>query len=156
MDRAEFVAVFGTIYEHSPWVAELAWERRPFASVAALGETMRQIVDAAPVADRLALLHAHPRLGERGALSANSRAEQRGAGLHAAAAEQEERLRELNRAYEASFDFPFIIAVRGLDTGAIIAAASARLANEPEAEFREALQQVHRIAGFRLQALCGE
>ena len=33
MDRAAFVVKFGGIFEKSPWVAEEAWERRPFASL---------------------------------------------------------------------------------------------------------------------------
>src|SRR5712672_4302615 len=33
MDRTAFVQKFGGIFENSPWVAEKAWEKRPFASL---------------------------------------------------------------------------------------------------------------------------
>ena len=153
LDRAAFVAAFGAIYEHSPWVAEQAWERRPFASVVTLQQAMRACVDASTEQRQLALLRAHPRLGRRAGLTPSSQAEQTGAGLHVAANEAQRTLDELHQRYETKFGFPFIIAVRGLDTQAIIAAASVRIGHSPEAEFREALEQVHRIAGFRLADL---
>ncbi len=36
LTREEFTRVLGPIFEHSPWIAERAWARRPFASVAEL------------------------------------------------------------------------------------------------------------------------
>ena len=35
-DRDTFVALLAGTYEHSPWVAEVAWPKRPFTSLAAL------------------------------------------------------------------------------------------------------------------------
>jgi 2-oxo-4-hydroxy-4-carboxy-5-ureidoimidazoline decarboxylase len=153
LDRAAFVAALGAIYEHSPWVAEQAFAQRPFGSVTALQQALRECVDASGAERKLALLRAHPRLGRRSGLTASSQAEQTGAGLHAAAAEAQRALDDLNERYEAKFGFPFIIAVRGLDTAAIIAAAATRIGHTSETELREALQQVHRIAGFRLADL---
>ena len=36
LDQAAFVAALDGIFEHSPWVAERAWVRRPFADREAL------------------------------------------------------------------------------------------------------------------------
>ena len=34
--QADFVRALDGTYEHSPWIAERAWKRRPFKSLAAL------------------------------------------------------------------------------------------------------------------------
>ena len=45
---------------------------------------------------------------------------------------------------------PFIVAVKGMDRQAILQQFRERIHNSTEKEFRTALDQVHRIAGFRL------
>jgi nucleotide-binding universal stress UspA family protein len=55
MDRDEFVAEFGGVFEESPWIAREAWEQRPFGSVDALHAAMVAVVRAAPRERRLAL-----------------------------------------------------------------------------------------------------
>src|ERR1700684_2172888 len=62
MDRAAFVVKFGGIFEKSPWVAEEAWERRPFASLDEMHAAMVTVAKTAPAARQLALLQAHPDL----------------------------------------------------------------------------------------------
>src|ERR1700744_3420804 len=58
MDRAAFVVKFGAIFEKSPWVAEEAWDRRPFASIDDMHAAMVAVVKHAPAARELALLQA--------------------------------------------------------------------------------------------------
>src|SRR5882724_5979590 len=79
--QAQFIKTIGWIFEHSPWVAERAWHRRPFASVAHLNEMMRIEVEAASADEQLALVRAHPDLGTRATISPASVSEQAGAGL---------------------------------------------------------------------------
>jgi 2-oxo-4-hydroxy-4-carboxy-5-ureidoimidazoline decarboxylase len=152
LPREAFVGALGGIYEHSPWVAERAWDQRPFASIEALHGVMRAAVDGASSEVQLRLLRAHPDLGARLQMSAASTGEQAGAGLDRLGAGEFERLRDLNLAYRAKFGFPFILAVKGATKAEIFAALERRFGNEPEEEFREALRQVHRIAAFRLGA----
>ena len=160
-DRAtasrDFVARFGGVYEHSPWIAEDAARNGPPADPAA---AMRAIVDAAPRAAQLVLLRAHPdlagRLAVAGELTADSSAEQAGAGLDRCTPGEFAEFQELNARYRDRFGFPFILAVRGHDRASILAAFRRRIDNEPETEFREALGQVHRIAALRIAALTGE
>ena len=59
----------------------------------------------------------------------------------------------LNDRYRDKFGFPFIVAVKGLDWSGIIERMQARLPNGCEAEIATALEQVGRIARFRLEAL---
>ena len=43
-----FVTALGDVFEHSPWVAERARSKRPFASIDALHETMVAAMRSAP------------------------------------------------------------------------------------------------------------
>lgn len=155
LDQADFVAALDGIFEHSPWVAGRAWSRGPFADREALLGTLVGTMQAAPRADQLALIRAHPELAGkaavRGELTRESTREQAGAGLAACTQEEFELIQALNAAYNARFGFPFIIAVRGLTRGDIIAAMQRRLGNPDEVEFAEALTQIARIAALRLE-----
>ena len=157
MDRAAFTQALGAVFEHSPWVAERAWDARPFGDVEALHAAMCAQVAASDAATRLALLRAHPRLADKAALraglSADSQDEQRSAGLDQCSPEELAQLGQLNDAYDERFGIPFIIAVRGLGRREIIAALERRLGRSREEEFAEALRQVEAIAKLRLSAL---
>ena len=155
-DRREFVEALGWIFEASPWVAERAWEMRPFAALDALYAAMVSVVSSATKDEQLTLLRAHPDLGARAAMSDASTREQEGAGLDTLTAAEMARLQALNGAYRARFGFPFLYAVRGSTKDDILDALERRLASTPEAEHEEALQQVFRIARFRLEETIGE
>jgi 2-oxo-4-hydroxy-4-carboxy-5-ureidoimidazoline decarboxylase len=160
MDRAAFVALLGGIFEHSPWVAEIAWDARPFATVEALHEAMVAAVDGAGEAQQLALLRAHPELAGkaavRGELTHDSTQEQARAGLDRCSAEEFVRIQSLNADYNAKFGFPFIVAVKELDRVGIIDRFARRFDHDRATEIAEALAQVARIARFRLDALIAQ
>jgi 2-oxo-4-hydroxy-4-carboxy-5-ureidoimidazoline decarboxylase len=151
MDHEEFVAAIGWVFEGSPWVAERAWRRRPFATAAALHHAMASAVAHASRKEQLALIRAHPDLGERDRMTAASAGEQSGAGLDCLAPEEFERLRRLNTAYREKFGFPFIYAVKCRSKDDILAALESRLARDHDAERDAALAQIYRIAQFRLE-----
>jgi len=157
MPEAEFVQVLGGIYEHSPWFAEAAAKQRPFANVAELAAALRGAVDAAGEEAQVKLVRAHPELAGRaavrGELTAESTREQAGAGLDQCTAEEFQRLQDLNAAYNRKFGFPFILAVRGYDRHGIIDAFARRIENEPAVELQTCINQIHRIAQFRLNDL---
>jgi 2-oxo-4-hydroxy-4-carboxy-5-ureidoimidazoline decarboxylase len=159
MDRAAFVAAFGGIFEHSPWVAERAFDARPFDSAKALHSAMTTAMYGAPREAQLALLRAHPELAGRaavrGELTADSTQEQAGAGLMQCSPEEFTRITALNALYNERFGFPFIIAVKGHDRAGILAEFARRVERDPDAEFKEALGQVAAIARFRLEAQLG-
>jgi 2-oxo-4-hydroxy-4-carboxy-5-ureidoimidazoline decarboxylase len=156
LTRDAFIARFGPVYEASPWVAETVWPavaRGELDDPEALAQAMRETVDAAPRARKLALIRAHPQLAVARSMAPASVQEQRGAGLDQCSAEELAAFQDLNRAYLARFGHPCIIAVKGLSRADILAAFAARLENDAEAEFATAIAQIHRIAGFRLAAL---
>jgi 2-oxo-4-hydroxy-4-carboxy-5-ureidoimidazoline decarboxylase len=157
MSRAAFVAALGGIFEHSPWVAEHAYDARPFASLGALHDAMTRAVGSAPETMQLALIRAHPELAGkaavRGELTAESAKEQAGAGLDGCTAEEFARLHALNAAYNAKFGFPFILAVKGYDRAVILREFARRVERDGNVELDEALAQIARIARLRLDAL---
>ncbi|WP_247888445.1 2-oxo-4-hydroxy-4-carboxy-5-ureidoimidazoline decarboxylase [Azospirillum brasilense] len=162
MDRASFVARFGGVFEHSPWVAEGTWDAVNQGGnlpddAEGLHAAMVAVLRAADHDRKLALLNAHPdlagRLALRGELTADSTAEQASAGLDRCTPEEFARFTELNDAYKARFGFPFILAVKGRSRADILEAFETRLSNGPEEEFATALAQVERITWLRLQDL---
>ncbi|KTC39510.1 2-oxo-4-hydroxy-4-carboxy-5-ureidoimidazoline decarboxylase [Pseudomonas sp. L5B5] len=160
LDRTAFVEAFADIYEHSPWVAERAYDLGLDASVdqvEGLHQRMSDILLSADHARQLALVNAHPDLAGKaaiqGELTAASTNEQAGAGIHQCTAEEFQRFTELNDAYKAKFKFPFIMAVKGSDRHQILAAFETRIHNSVETEFKCALEQINKIALFRLQTL---
>jgi len=153
LDRPAFVEAIGRVFEHSPWVAERAWDSRPFADPDALHAALTGQVDRAADAERLVLLRAHPDLGARARMSDASTIEQAGAGLDSLTDDEYERLRTLTAAYRRRFGFPFLLAVKGKSKHEIFRALQARMESLPEEEYREALQQVYRIARFRLETI---
>jgi 2-oxo-4-hydroxy-4-carboxy-5-ureidoimidazoline decarboxylase len=157
---ARFVELLGAIFEHSPWVAELAYPERPFASRNELHRVMSTATRCAPEVQRMALLCQHPELAgkeaDAGTLTDDSKREQAGAGLNQCTADELLTIKSLNQAYRAKFEFPFIIAVAGLDKFQIIAAMESRLGNSIELEFDTAIGEVEKIARIRIDALIDE
>jgi len=160
LSEAQFVDRFGGIYEHSPWVAAGVWQRGLDAATDSpdgLADRLAGEVEAADTDHQMRLIRAHPDLGGRaavaGELTAESAREQAGAGLDACSPEQFQRLQALNQAYVDKFGFPFIVAVKGMQRDDILASMAERLENDADTERRRALDEIHRIARFRLHAM---
>ena len=160
MERAEFVAQFGGVFEHSPWIAERAFdlELGPAHDTAGgVHNALARVFRSASPQARLGVIQAHPDLAGKLAaarqLTAESAAEQGGAGLDALTDAERATFVELNQAYTDKFGFPFIIAVRDHDKASILAAFQTRLEQDGDAEFAQACQQVERIAALRLHDL---
>ena len=157
IDRASFVAALGHLFEHSPWVADETWPRRPFRDAAHLHTELCATMRAASPERQLALIRAHPdlagRLAQQNKLTAESTREQASAGLNQLSAEELANFQQLNDAYRARFGFPFIICARLNARAAILAAMQTRITNEPETEFQTALGEIEKIARLRLDDL---
>lgn len=154
ISRDMFMAIYGSIYEHSPWIAEKAWQQGDVDTVEALHTAMKRAVEKAGYKEQMALIRAHPDLAcAKGALTDASESEQAGAGLKQCNDAEFAEFQQLNTDYREKFGFPFIIAVKGLTRQNILHAFRARLRNETDEEFRTALNQIHKIARLRLEAL---
>ncbi len=160
MHRADFRQKFGAVYEHSAWIADNVFDRGgngflsdPDAMIVCFeSEFMATGADV-----QLAVLRAHPELAcaraEHGLLSNASRNEQSGAGLDQCTEDEFAEFSKLNAAYRNKFGFPFIIAVKGRARAEILDIMGQRLNNDPETEFNTALEQVCRIARFRVEEI---
>ncbi|RKQ84904.1 adenine deaminase [Solirubrobacter pauli] len=150
-EREAFVARYGALYEHSPWVAERAF--RPGLADGDVADALRDAVYAASEAEQLALIRAHPDLGEKvGVLTEHSRSEQAGLGLDRLPQAQYERFMATNAAYRDRFGIPFVVCVREHGSPeSILADADRRLGNTREQEIATALGEIAKIARLRLE-----
>lgn len=162
MKRKAFLDAFGGVYESSPWIADSVWVdgvNGNHDTTAGLYRAMRKVVENADETTQLALLQAHPSLAGRLAiedkLTEESKSEQASAGLDRCTPAEFEEFHALNARYREKFGFPFIMAVRGRNRQDILDSFRRRVENDRNAEFAEALEQVHRIALLRLEALFG-
>ena len=150
LDKAGFVARFGFLFEHSPWIVEKAWDYRPFADLKAMHDAMMEIVRHAKRESKLALLRAHPQLAKKVAMTTESVAEQASAGLDRLSRREYELFHRLNDTYDRRFGFPFIICVRLTDKAEILAAMERRSENTVAHEMDTALEEVGKIVWLRL------
>lgn len=155
LSRDGFIHVIGPVFEHSPWIAEATWARRPFASVEALHAALCETVRGAGEEKQLALIRAHPdlvgKLALAGQLTKESTNEQSSAGLDRLSAEEVEWFHTNNAAYKAQFGFPFIICARLNKKEAMLNGFKVRLQNSREQEVKTALEEIGKIAYLRLQ-----
>ena len=157
LSRADFVARFGGVFEHSPWVAENAWDKglnSTCETAVGLHAAMANAMAAGSDAAQLALINAHPdlagRLAKAGRLTPDSTKEQASAGLDQLTDDERSRFTTLNDAYKARFGFPFIMAVKGRSKDEILAAFERRLKHDRMQELATALEEINRIALLRL------
>jgi OHCU decarboxylase len=160
LDREAFVATYGGVYEHSPWVAEKLAEAGLTPEdddPKRLAARMAAVVEESGAARQLALLRLHPELAGKlkvgEALTESSQREQGGARLDQCTPEELAKFEIFNAAYRMKFGFPFIIAVTGLTRSEILSAFERRVAHSREQEFRTALDEVYKIAAIRIDAL---
>ena len=160
LSKAEFVKTFGGVFEHSPWIAERAFDAGLGVAndtAGGLHHAMRVQFRLASEKERIGVLTAHPDLAGKLAaakrLTAESAAEQAGAGLDTLTDGERQSFTELNSQYVDKFGFPFIIAVKGLNKSQILSTFKTRIDNDRDAELSTACQQVERIARLRLEEM---
>ncbi|MDV4160616.1 2-oxo-4-hydroxy-4-carboxy-5-ureidoimidazoline decarboxylase [Rhizobium leguminosarum] len=163
VSREDFVSRFGGVFEHSPFIAERAYDAGPVTeplTAAGVHAALTAAFRAASPQEHLDVLNAHPDLAGRlaisGELTEDSRKEQAGAGLDRLSPAEHARFTELNSTYVGKFGFPFIIAVKGLGKDDILSAFETRIGNDRHEEFVTATAQVERIALLRLTSMLPE
>jgi 2-oxo-4-hydroxy-4-carboxy-5-ureidoimidazoline decarboxylase len=151
---AAFTDAFGGVLERSPALAALLTGVRPFKSAEDLCSKLYGLLHTLGYDEQLALLRAHPELGQSAAqlaaLTAESQHEQTTSGLTALDTAARTRLLTGNAAYMQKFGHPFIICVRLNTSAAILAQLEARLHNTASMELANAISQVVDIARLRV------
>ncbi|REK76612.1 2-oxo-4-hydroxy-4-carboxy-5-ureidoimidazoline decarboxylase [Paenibacillus paeoniae] len=149
-EQAAFVARYGHLFESSPWVAEKAWNNRPFRSRQELIASMLEVVMEADGQLQLELLRAYPELGAKPRMTIVAAEEPRGAAADRLERDEAYILQRMNATYREKFGFPFIMAVKGLTADMIADSMQMRMKNTTEQEKRHALREVCKVAEFRL------
>ncbi len=65
LDKTEFMALFGSVFEHSPWIARAVWDAGLTGrhdTAAGLHQPFREVIRRSGHEEKLALLRAHPEL----------------------------------------------------------------------------------------------
>jgi|TARA_B110000114_G_scaffold125493_1_gene131454 2-oxo-4-hydroxy-4-carboxy-5-ureidoimidazoline decarboxylase len=156
INKDKIIDILGSVYEHSSWVPErlISFDIKIIKNSDELFIKMKSIVECASDKEKLKLLCAHPELGNKlqklNNLTDFSKLEQKSAGLDQCSDEEFETLTRLNKEYRAKFNFPFIIAVKGLTKANIIDEMKKRVKNSYNQEFNTALKEVHKIAKIRI------
>lgn len=153
MHLSAFVEALGAVFEHTPAIAQQAWQERPFFDVSDLHQKMVDVVQHMSQVEQLALIQAHPDLGTKAKMAEASVQEQTGVGLDRLTPEEHARFQVLNQAYKDKFGFPFIVAVKNYTKASILEAFERRLENTADVEMEQALAEITQIAKFRLVEL---
>jgi OHCU decarboxylase len=157
LDQEGFVSRYGSLFEHSPWIAEEAWELRPFGSVEEMWRAFEDAMYAAPRERQLDLIRAHPDLAGKaavaGELTQESAREQASAGLDRLSPGEFEEFTRVNREYREKFGLPMVVCVREHTKESILENVQSRLGNSRDEEIRTALAEISKISHYRLQGL---
>lgn len=149
----EFMNITSGIFEHSPWVAQKTFSKKPFSSLHDLHQSMVEVVKHTSPELQLTLIKAHPNLGERIAMTDHSTEEQKGAGLQNLSNDEYEKFIKTNQEYMDKFGFPFILAVRGKNKHEIYESMKTRISSSKEIEFETALDEIYKITLLRLEEI---
>jgi OHCU decarboxylase len=157
LGQAEFVRVIGPVFEHSPWIAETVFAKKPFTDLENLHRALCGTVKKSGEEKLLALIRAHPdlvgKIALAGQLTKESTNEQASAGLNKLSPEEIDLFQKQNTAYKNKFGFPFVICARLNKKTAILAGFETRLKNSREQEIKTALEEIFKIAELRLRDL---
>ena len=153
INENEFTTIFGSIFEKSEWIAIETFKQKPFKNSKDLIDKMIKIYDSCSIDKVTNILNLHPKLAIEKKLTSFSTKEQTEAKLDKCSKEELEEFNKLNFNYEKKFQFPFIIAVKGKNKNEILENFRSRINNNYETEFREAKNQVMKIALFRLNEI---
>ena len=153
LTKAEFLEIFGNVFEKTEWIAERCYDLKPFENEGELFLKMIEIFEKAQKDKHLEILNAHPDLVVAKKLTKNSKNEQMNANLNQCTEKEFEDFKKLNETYKKKFNFPFIIAVKGKNKKEILNSFRQRITNNINLEFEEAKKQVKKIASFRLSEI---
>jgi OHCU decarboxylase len=150
LSKAEFISIFGNIFEKTEWIAERCYESKPYNNLDELVSKMMKIFENIEKERHLEILNSHPDLAVEKKLTEDSKNEQKNASLNQCTDEEFVEFKKLNEEYKKKFGFPFIIAVKGKNKEEILNSFRQRITNNINLEFEEAKKQVKKIASFRL------
>ena len=160
LNAAEATAEFLKCCGSTKWARAMT-AARAFASEQELFAKADEISLSLEDKDWLEAFHAHPKIGEKKAATAQSQQEQKWSvqeqsGVGAASAEAISQLAERNREYEDRFGFIFIVCASGKSSDEMLAILNSRIDNDPQTELRIAAEEQSKITRLRLEKLLNQ
>ena len=153
LSKAEFISIFGNIFEKTEWIAERCYESKPYNNLNELFSKIMKIFENIEKERHLEILNSHPDLAVEKRLTEDSKNEQKNASLNQCTDEEFVEFKKLNEKYKKKFGFPFIVAVKEKNKEEILNSFRQRITNNINLEFEEAKKQVKKIANFRLSEI---
>ena len=153
LSKSDFISIFGNVFEKTEWIAEKAYNSKPYKNFEELFLKMMKIFENSEKESHLEILNAHPDLAIEKKLTKDSRNEQENANLNECSEEEFKEFKKLNEEYKKKFRFPFIITVKGKNKEEILNSFRQRITNNVNLEFEEAKEQVKKIANLRLNEI---
>ena len=153
LSKSDFISIFGNVFEKTEWIAEKAYNSKPYKNFEELFLKMMKIFENSEKESHLEILNAHPDLAIEKKLTKDSRNEQENASLNECSEEEFKEFKKLNEEYKKKFRFPFIITVKGKNKEEILNSFRQRITNNVNLEFEEAKEQVKKIANLRLNEI---
>jgi OHCU decarboxylase len=153
LNKTDFISIFGNVFEKTDWVAKKAYSLKPFISLDDLFSKIINIFENSKKEDHLEIFNAHPDLVVAKKLTNDSKKEQNNAQLNQCTEKEMKEFTKLNIIYKKKFNFPFIIAVSGKNKFEILKNFRERIKNDKIVEFKEAKNQVKKIASIRIQQI---
>lgn len=154
MSEADYITTFTPLFNNAPWVVKESSQKRPFTGFVNMYETMVEIIKNSDYATQLSLIKTHPRLACKSLrakdIAAHSLSEQSGSGLNVCTEEEAKNLQALNDKYHNKFGYDFLLAIKGYDKQAIFIELEDRLNNDPDTEFKIAMQQFYKVLLMRM------
>jgi len=153
LNKSDFISIFGNVFEKTSWIAEKAYDLKPFSDLNALKKNFFTIYDSCNKDQYLKIFNSHPQLVIEKIMTKHSQKEQRESNLDFCSNEELKEFTNLNQEYRKKFNFPFIIAVTGLNKKQILNTFRERIKKNINEEFQEAKIQVKKIGTIRINQI---
>ena len=153
LTKNDFISLFGNVFEKTTWIAEKVFASKPFENFDKLSEKFLDIFENEQKENHLKILNLHPELAVEKIMTVDSKKEQNNAQLDQCTKDEFEEFIKLNKEYKQKFNFPFIILVSGKNKTEILDNFRKRIKNDKDIEFKEAKNQVKKIAFSRLRQI---
>ena len=153
LSKSDFISIFGNVFEKTSWISEKTYNLKPFLNFEALQKSFLSVYDKCNDKQYLEIFNSHPQLAIEKIMTEHSKKEQTQSKLDTCTKEELEEFVQLNHDYKKKFNFPFIIAVAGLNKKDILDKFRQRINKNFDEEFAEAKIQVRKIGELRLNQI---
>jgi len=157
MTFKDFMSSFGSVIEEGRWVASCVYDDLPFSDINGVCVGFAAFLRDQPFRNKIGIVRCYPdlagKLSQVGDLSNESTQEHKAAGLLELTQDDRESLFVLNTKYKERFGFPFVVCARENKLETIKRGLLNRVENTKEEEVNKAIEEVVKIAGYRIKDL---